>query len=93
MPRKKENAKAKRIEIYVEDGAWFPINRKGDKLFCCDCGLVHDVELKIEKNTIFMRASRDNKMTKAHRMKLLKAQVKAQRKILNAVVSGGAGKK
>ena len=36
---------------------------------CCDCGLAHRFEYKVEKNTIYWRAKRDKEATKLARIK------------------------
>jgi len=36
---------------------------KGDKIMCCDCGLVHHEEYKIEGGELYIRVRRDNRAT------------------------------
>jgi len=47
----------------VVDGDWEEQKIAGDKMMCCDCGLVHFVEYKIVKGHLFARATRDNRAT------------------------------
>ena len=50
-----------------KEGEWVQPIRKGYKMACCDCGLVHKLDFKIEKSGnrrfILFRASRDNRAT------------------------------
>lgn len=51
---------------YAENGRWSrwvqPV-RKGYKLCCCDCGLVHDMDFRIKDNRIQFRVARNNRST------------------------------
>ncbi len=50
-----------------EAGEWiFPI-MEGYKICCCDCGLVHKMDFKIEKGRVAFRVFRDNRATAATR--------------------------
>ena len=44
------------------DGEWFRPKRKGWRMRCCDCGLVHKVNFKLKKatngNSIYMQVFR-----------------------------------
>ena len=42
---------------------WVQPIRKGYKLACCDCGLVHDVDFRIYKGRIQFRVRRNGKAT------------------------------
>ena len=44
-------------------GQWDRIRKKGFKMACCDCGLVHKLDFKIEGKTLFMKGERDNRST------------------------------
>jgi hypothetical protein len=50
----------------VIPGKWYDAP-KGLKLACCDCGLVHVVEIKKAKGRFAMRLWRDNRSTAATR--------------------------
>jgi hypothetical protein len=51
----------------VHDGEWVQPIRKGYKMCCCDCGLVHTLDFRIVSNGrgnyIQFRASRNNRST------------------------------
>jgi hypothetical protein len=55
----------------VGSGEWVQPIRKGYKMGCCDCGLVHRMDFRLWKtrrgNFIQFRAYRDNKSTAAVR--------------------------
>lgn len=54
------------------NGEWITPVRKGYKLGCCDCGLVHVINFKLvgKKNKkIMFQAFRDNRSTAAMRRK------------------------
>ena len=55
--------------VYPNDGQWIQVLRRGDKLICCDCLLVHKIEFKVMKNKIYFRAWRDNRATAQARRK------------------------
>lgn len=42
---------------------WISPKRKGYKMCCCDCGLVHNMDFKIVGKEIFFRAQRNNRAT------------------------------
>lgn len=65
MPRKKiPPTKAKTTQIY--DGEW--IRTEGAfHLVCCDCGLTHYVEFKLDDGELKMRTTRDKKETAVQR--------------------------
>lgn len=48
-----------------EDGwcEWQQPIRKGYKMACCDCGLVHTMEFRIYRGRIQMRAKRNERST------------------------------
>lgn len=35
---------------YAEDGEWFQPTHRKFKHMCCDCGLVHSVDFKVDKD-------------------------------------------
>jgi hypothetical protein len=46
------------------DGQWYEIvRRRGFRLRCCDCGLVHIFNFRIRKKKIQFQAWRDNRAT------------------------------
>lgn len=47
----------------VLDNVWEQPVRKNYKMACCDCGLVHDVDFRIHKGKIQMRARRNGRST------------------------------
>lgn len=48
-------------------GEWVQPVRRGYKLGCCDCGLVHRVDFRIHRNRVQFRAFRDSRSTGAMR--------------------------
>lgn len=50
-----------------EDNEWVQPVRKGYKLACCDCGLVHEMDFRIHKGRVQFRARRHNKATAGKR--------------------------
>jgi len=47
----------------VYEGEWeYPV-RKGYKLQCCDCGLVHTFDFRLRNGKIEYRVYRDNRAT------------------------------
>ena len=46
-----------------EPGEWIQPIKKGYKVRCCDCGLVHIVDLRIVKGRVQFRAVRDERAT------------------------------
>lgn len=56
--------KAHAVQIY--DGAWYALGGFTHQ-HCCDCGLVHKLEHKLEKGRIFERVTRDDKATATNR--------------------------
>lgn len=49
------------------DGEWLRFARKGHRIACCDCGLVHVVEFAVVDGKVDVRFSRDNRATAAMR--------------------------
>ena len=47
----------------VEEGKWVQPIRKGYKLCCCDCGLVHKLIFRIKNKKIQFKVFRDNRAT------------------------------
>ena len=46
-----------------KDGEWVQPVRRGYKLSCCDCGLVHTVDFRIYRGRIQFRAFRNERST------------------------------
>ena len=47
----------------VEAGEWVQPVRRGYKMMCCDCGLVHTLNFRIREGRIQLQAFRDNRAT------------------------------
>ena len=47
----------------VNSNEWVQPIRKGYKMACCDCGLIHEMDFKIVKNRVQFRARRNNRAT------------------------------
>lgn len=45
------------------EGEWVQPVRRGYKMACCDCGLVHTVDFRIFKGRIQLRMFRNNRST------------------------------
>lgn len=52
-----------------EAGEWVQPIRRGYKLRCCDCGLVHKMDFRISRGRVQFRVFRDNRATAAIRRK------------------------
>jgi hypothetical protein len=50
-------------------GEWVQPIRRGYKLRCCDCGLVHRMDFRIYRRRVQFRVFRDNRATSAIRRK------------------------
>lgn len=58
----------KRGYYHVSNGEWIIVPRRGFKEQCCDCGLVHKLNFKINaKGQIVIQTSRDERSTSAVR--------------------------
>lgn len=70
----KRQANSAPIQMY--EGAWYAL-RNPDLTECCDCGLVHNTEYKIDGMRIFWKAKVDKRATtaarKRHGIKITKA--------------------
>ena len=53
------------MSIYEEpaEGAWVEPIRRGYKLACCDCGLVHRIDFRQRGSHLEFRVYRDNRAT------------------------------
>jgi hypothetical protein len=50
MPRKKV--------VHVEDGEWVTISWNKQREKCCDCGLEHDIDHRVQDGKLQFRATR-----------------------------------
>lgn len=48
-----------------KEGEWFHVQRRGHKLMCCDCGLVHTLNLRIVHGRIELQTFRNRRATAA----------------------------
>jgi hypothetical protein len=62
------------------DGEWVQPIRKGYKMRCCDCGLVHKMDFRVKNGRIQFRAFRDNRSTGACRRQFAQIRVIKARK-------------
>ena len=52
-----------------EEGEWVQPVRKGYLMKCCDCGLIHRMDFRVQKRHIQFRVYREDEMTKKARMR------------------------
>ena len=58
----------RRVKYYdVTDGEWIRPIKRGYKMMCCDCSLIHRMEFRIVDGTIEYRVFRDERATAAAR--------------------------
>jgi len=57
-----------------EAGEWVQPIRRGYKMRCCDCGLVHKFDFRIHKGHIQFRVFRDERSTAASRREAQKKE-------------------
>lgn len=50
-----------------EPGEWVQPIRRGYRLMCCDCGLVHTMDFRVLKGRVQFRVFRNNRATAAAR--------------------------
>lgn len=62
------------------EGEWVQPKRKGYKLRCCDCGLVHTLDFRIKNKRIQFRAFRNYRATGATRRQFAQIRVIKARK-------------
>jgi len=63
-----------------KSGEWVQPIRRGYKMMCCDCGLVHKMNFRIKNKRIQFCAVRDNRATSATRRKWKEIYIKRVRK-------------
>lgn len=51
----------------IKAGEWLRPKRRGYKMQCCDCGLVHRLDFRVRGGRAEFRAYRDNRATAAIR--------------------------
>lgn len=59
-------------DYYPADGEWVAPKLRFN-IACCDCGLIHKVELRIRKGAVEFRARRDAEATRQRRRHLTAA--------------------
>jgi hypothetical protein len=47
----------------VTDGEWVQPVRRGYKMICCDCGLVHTLNFRITRGRVQLQAFRNERST------------------------------
>jgi hypothetical protein len=47
----------------TKNGEWVQPVKRGYKMACCDCGLVHRIDFRIHANRVQFRAFRDERAT------------------------------
>ena len=60
-------SKHKSQYVQVIDGEWEDVPRGKWHLACCDCGLVHEVKMRVVGKKLQMRLRRDERKTAALR--------------------------
>lgn len=55
-----------------EANEWVRPIRKGYKLACCDCGLVHDMDFRVVHGRVQFRVRRNNRATAGIRVAMRK---------------------
>lgn len=58
----------------AKEGKWIQPVRRGYKMGCCDCGLVHKLDFRIRRGRVQFRAFRDNRATAAVRRERVKGK-------------------
>lgn len=51
----------------IKPGEWLRPIRRGYRAACCDCGLVHRMDFRVNDGHAEFRAYRDDRLTKANR--------------------------
>ncbi len=55
------------ITVQVNDGSWYALGHGYTHEDCCDCGLSHRVDYKLEDGKVMVRYRVDTKRTAANR--------------------------
>jgi hypothetical protein len=53
--------------VDTDDHEWFAIARRGNRIACCDCGLVHVVNARIHRDGIELSFARNARATASTR--------------------------
>lgn len=62
-------AKAKSEYYHVQDGEWITVKKRGYKEQCCDCGLIHTMNFRVNaKGQIEVQSFRDGRATAGARV-------------------------
>lgn len=64
-PARKKADKAPYIQM--REGTWYALMHTHEMTECCDCGMVHTTEWKVERGRLYWRATVDKKRTEAAR--------------------------
>jgi hypothetical protein len=59
----------------VKAGQWVQPKRRGYRMACCDCGLVHVFDFRVHARRIQFRAFRNERATRCQRRRLAKEGV------------------
>lgn len=51
----------------IQDDEWVRPRMKGWRLMCCDCGLVHEIEFRVDSRGVKLRGRRNARATAAAR--------------------------
>lgn len=74
MPGTNEKSQGKRVTyLKVRDGQWIRPNGEAFKHACCDCGLVHTMNFRVEAGGVEFQVFRDNRATAGRRRGLKRA--------------------
>lgn len=57
----------KRGYVHLNDGDWIEMARRGNRIACCGCGLVHAVDFRVIGGRLLMRFALDRRATAAAR--------------------------
>lgn len=60
----------------VEPNKWYRVVKRGYKMMCCDCSLVHSIDFQDKDGKIYLRVNRDDRATAAARKKYKKFEIK-----------------
>ena len=52
-----------RVYEYETEGKWIQPVRRGYRIACCDCGLVHQMDFRVRKRRVQFRVFQDNRAT------------------------------
>ena len=62
----------------AKDGDWIQPRRRGYRLACCDCGLIHRINFRLVKGRIQFQAFRDNRASSQRRRRIPGKRRRAQ---------------